>query len=73
MNKQVNGNAAALPMKHRRKGESEHLFKVSVAELKESIAVLQDTTKKLDSALASIEDSSLAEQMVKKLESIMGE
>lgn len=60
-------------MKHRRKGESEHLFKVSVAELKESIAVLQDTTKKLDSALASIEDSSLAEQMVKKLESIMGE
>jgi exonuclease VII small subunit len=52
----------------------ERKYRDNLQELRTSVAALKSTTDKLNGALDTIDtEDSLAEQMVKKLESIMGE
>ena len=69
----VSASATTLP-NQRKTSARERKYLDNLQELRTAVAALKSTTDKLNGALDTIDtEDSLAEQMVKKLESIMGE
>jgi len=69
----VSASATTLPNQHNVSAR-ERKYLDNLQELRAAVSALKSTTDKLNGALDTIDtEDSLAEQMVKKLESIMGE